>query len=65
MSESSQLLWHDPAWQKQAHDWIRAQAERNSIRIIGEIEQPHIYHWSTVMSIPTNEVPGKQFTRSP
>jgi len=48
-------VWQNPDWQKQAHDWIRTETERNSIRIIGEIEQPHIRHWSTVMKVSTNE----------
>ena len=55
MTEQTGHLWQDPEWQRQAHDWIRAEADRNSIRIIGEIEQPHIYHWSTVMKVPTDE----------
>jgi hypothetical protein len=55
MAEQPQLRWHDPAWQKSAHEWVRAQAERNSIRLTGEIEQPHVYHWSTVMRVPTAE----------
>ena len=50
-----QLIWHDPVWQKQAHDWIRSEAERSSIQITGKIEQPHILHWSTVMHVPSNE----------
>jgi hypothetical protein len=48
-------LWQNPDWQKKAHDWIRTEAERNSIQLTGEIEQPHILHWSTVMHIPSNE----------
>jgi aminoglycoside/choline kinase family phosphotransferase len=55
MTDPSQLIWHDPDWQKQAHDWIREQAERNSIQITGDIEQNHAYAWSTVMRVPTNE----------
>ncbi|HEY5729553.1 MAG TPA: phosphotransferase [Anaerolineales bacterium] len=55
MSTQPQLLWRDPAWQKQAHDWIRAQAERNSIQLTSEIEQSHILHWSTVMRVPSSE----------
>jgi hypothetical protein len=47
-------VWQNPDWQKQAHDWIRTQAEGNSIQLIGEIEQPHIYHWSTVMRVPSD-----------
>jgi len=55
MISKSQLLWQNPDWQKQAHNWIHSQAERNSIQLAGEIEQPHIYHWSTVMRVPSNE----------
>jgi aminoglycoside/choline kinase family phosphotransferase len=48
------LYWHDPAWQAQAHAWIRAEAKRNSIQITGEIEQNHAYAWSTVMRVPSS-----------
>jgi len=54
-STPSQLRWHNPDWQKQAHAWIRSEAERNSIQITGEIEQPHAYAWSTVMRVPSSE----------
>jgi len=54
MTDQPQLIWHDPNWQKQAHEWIRAEAEKNSIQITGEIEQNHAYAWSTVMRVPTN-----------
>ena len=53
MSDQTQLRWHDPVWQKQAHDWIRSEAERNAIHINSEIQQPHAYPWSTVMRVPT------------
>jgi len=55
MSNQSQLIWHDPHWQKQAHEWIRTQAEKNSIQLTGDIEQNHAYAWSTVMRVPTHE----------
>lgn len=55
MTTHPQLLWQSHDWQKQAHDWIRSEAERNSIEIMGEIEQPHMYPWSTVMRIPTSD----------
>jgi aminoglycoside/choline kinase family phosphotransferase len=55
MTIQSSLPWHDPAWQKQAHEWIRAEAERNSIQIEGSIEQNHAYAWSTVMRVPTDQ----------
>ncbi len=51
MTVSDPLRWHDPAWQKQAQDWIRDQAVQNAIRLEGEIEQPHAYAWSTVMRV--------------
>lgn len=54
MPDQSPLIWHDPHWQKSAQEWIRAETERNSIQIIGEIEQNHAYAWSTVMRVPTN-----------
>jgi Phosphotransferase enzyme family len=55
MTTPSPLRWHDLDWQKQAHGWIRVQAEQNSIQLTGEIEQNHAYAWSTVMRVPTNE----------
>lgn len=51
---STQLIWHNPEWQKQAHDWIRSEAARNQLQLAGEIEQPHARAWSTVMRAPTN-----------
>lgn len=55
MTDQPQLAWYNPEWQKQAHEWIRAEAEKNSIQITGEIEQPHAYPWSTVMRVPTQD----------
>ena len=55
MTSTQQLIWYDPNWQKQAHEWIRAETQRKSIQLTGEIEQPHAYAWSTVMRVPTNE----------
>lgn len=54
MTDENQLHWYDPEWQKQAHAWIRSEADRHSIQITGAIEQPHIRPWSTVMRAPTN-----------
>lgn len=55
ITTQSQLHWHDPEWQKQAHEWIRSEADRRSIQLTGEIEQPHAYAWSTVMRVPSSE----------
>lgn len=54
MTNGPTLRWHEPGWQKSARDWIRIQAERNSIQLSGEIEQPHAYAWSTVMRVPSS-----------
>jgi len=54
MATESNLQWHDPEWQQQAHEWIRKETELHSFQITGEIEQPHAYAWSTVMRVPTN-----------
>ena len=44
--------WTDPEWLAQAHAWIRAHVEPT-----GEIEQPHVRSWSTVMRVPTADGP--------
>lgn len=55
MTNKTELRWHDPDWQKQAHEWIRAEAKRKSIQLTGEIEQPHALAWSTVMRVPSSK----------
>jgi len=62
MTDKTQLLWQNPDWQKQVSDWIHAEVERHSIRITDEIEQPHMYAWSTVLHIPTDQ--GKLFFKA-
>ena len=49
----SDLLWELPLWQSQARDWIHRQLQRLGIEIRGEITQPHLRPWSTVMHVPT------------
>ena len=62
MSTPSQLIWQDPEWRKQVTDWIHSQAQSHGILIAGEIEQPHMYAWSTVLHIPTDQ--GKLFFKA-
>jgi hypothetical protein len=52
MSEQT-LLWEQPDWQAEAHAWIRSSLSKNKLQLTGEIEQPHIRPWSTVMMVPT------------
>ena len=46
----SRLPWERPAWLAEATDWIRERVE-----VTGEIEQPHVRWWSTVLRVPTAE----------
>lgn len=48
------LLWEQPDWQAEARAWICSALEQNNLQLVGEIEQPHIRPWSTVMNIPTD-----------
>jgi Phosphotransferase enzyme family len=40
--------WTDAGWLAEAHAWIRGHVE-----VTGEIEQPHVRPWSTVLRVPT------------
>jgi hypothetical protein len=48
------LLWETPAWRAEASEWIRSTLAERSMQVRGEIEQPHIRPWSTVMRVPTD-----------
>ncbi|HET8969502.1 MAG TPA: phosphotransferase [Candidatus Nanopelagicales bacterium] len=45
--------WRDPAWLAVAHAWIDEQVHRLGLVRLGDIEQPHVYPWSTVLRVPT------------
>jgi hypothetical protein len=62
MSHSSQLIWQDPEWRNQVTAWIHTETGRQGIHITGEIEQPHMYAWSTVLHVPTDQ--GKLFFKA-
>ena len=42
------MIWTDRAWRERVIAWIREHVE-----VTGEIEQPHVRPWSTVMRVPT------------
>jgi hypothetical protein len=46
------VRWRDPDWRTEAEGWIRERA-----RVTGRIEQPHVYPWSTVLRVPTDDGP--------
>jgi hypothetical protein len=47
--------WTNPAWISSAHSWISEQLALRGNRVTGDIEQPHVRSWSTVMRVPTND----------
>ncbi len=47
---------------EQAHKWIEAETARQSIQITGDIQQPHLYPWSTVLIVPTGQ--GRLFFKA-
>ena len=51
---SGVLLWTDPQWLAEAYTWIRERLEALGVRPTGDIEQPHVRPWSTVMRVPTS-----------
>ena len=46
----AELPWTQADWLAEATGWIRARVE-----VTGEIEQPHVRWWSTVLRVPTAE----------
>jgi phosphotransferase family enzyme len=49
------LLWLQPDWLARATRWVRDQLEERGILLAGEIDQPHVRPWSTVLRVPTSE----------
>lgn len=64
MTNSTNLLWQEPAWLKKASNWIDYQLSQQNIEHIATmlpqkvaiiaIEQFRVRHWSTVLRISTN-----------
>jgi hypothetical protein len=46
------MRWTDARWLAEATQWIHAE-----VTVTGEIEQPHVRPWSTVMRVPTADGP--------
>ena len=47
------LIWVQPAWLVEATAWVRARLAEHGLEPTGEIEQPHVRWWSTVLRVPT------------
>lgn len=54
MKDSRGSIWTQSDWLQVVRRWIHDTLSEQAIKIIGEIEQPHLQPWSTVMQIPTN-----------
>src|SRR5262249_3367820 len=47
-TEEFKTMWEDPSFLAEARGWIDA-----NVVVTGEIEQPHVRPWSTVLRVPT------------
>jgi len=52
-----EATWQDPRWLAGAHEWIDTELVRLGMVRVGQIEQPHVYPWSTVLRVPTEAGP--------
>jgi hypothetical protein len=50
-------LWSDPTWLAGANAWIDDQTASLGLVRAGEVEQPHLETWSTVLKVPTTTGP--------
>jgi hypothetical protein len=51
---TTNLVWTEPHWLNQMTDWIKQETTRQNIQITGDIEQPHVRLWATVLRVPTD-----------
>lgn len=49
--------WTEGAWLAQAHAWIDGRLDALGLTRTGDIEQPHVEVWSTVLRVPTEVGP--------
>jgi len=49
------LRWVQPEWLGEATAWLGAHLDARGIAITGELEQPHVRWWSTVLRVPTSD----------
>jgi hypothetical protein len=55
MSETDD--WTRPGFLAEASAWVEARLRERDAAITGEIDQPHLEWWSTVLRVPTSEGP--------
>jgi Ser/Thr protein kinase RdoA (MazF antagonist) len=49
------LIWTDPEWLAETHEWIIESLDRAGLTLMGPIEQPHVRPWATVLRAPGSE----------
>jgi hypothetical protein len=49
--------WTDPAFLGPAREWIDEKLAGLGLEVTGEVEQPHVMKWSTVLRVPTTTGP--------
>lgn len=47
-------VWPSPSWLAGAVSWLDTQLVSAGIERIGEVTQPHLRPWATVLSAPTS-----------
>ena len=47
--------WTEPDFLDPARQWIDEQLADHGLAVTGEVEQPHVMKWSTVLRVPTAE----------
>ncbi|WP_439938393.1 phosphotransferase [Nocardia sp. N13] len=55
--ETLEQRWRDPAFVADVHAWIDGRLAALGRPRTGEVEQPHVTDWSTVMRVPTGSGP--------
>jgi hypothetical protein len=57
VADDAKQQWTDEAWLARAHGWIDARLDALGLSRTGDIEQPHVEVWSTVLRVPTEGGP--------
>ena len=48
----SELLWEQPAWLREAQDWIAQALAERGMAVSGPVEQVLSRYWSTILRVP-------------
>jgi len=54
---SQQAIWASDGWRADAVAWLDEQLGAAGIRRTGDVEQPHLRPWATVLKVPTTRGP--------